>query len=476
MSVVRIVLFAGRDYPFLADLVDSGEAVVVDEPAHIVETIKQHPIAFVIFDIAHRHFSESLVNRIYRKVPEAEFWLLSNRPDHYLPEYLVDAVIPPEIRPEDFKTKINTCSRIRGKLAEYGMVGKSANLKQVAQIIEQIAPTDVSTLIIGPSGTGKELIAHALHSESRRRGKPFVAFNCGALTETLLESELFGYEKGAFTGAAGRREGIFKRADGGTVFLDEIADTSPALQVKLLRVLEEGTFYRVGGGELVRTDIRVVAATNRELLDSIAEGKFREDLYFRLGAMRINLARLSERPSDIIPLVHHFFLKETGTVRGISRGAMEKLILYGWPGNVRQLRNFVSRMTVLPQTGEISESMVIQFIEEQGYVERHLPVATGKLPQEAEFQLIYQALLSLGQEVRMLRELMVKNLPSVDAPFVTGEPEPEPGAATATVEEMEETLIRRTLDNVGGNRREAARRLGIGERTLYRKLKKYGDT
>jgi len=303
--------------------------------------------------------------------------------------------------------------------------------------------------------------------------KPFVAVNCGALAEGLLESELFGHEKGAFTGAIGRREGIFKRADGGTVFLDEIGETTSSLQVKLLRALEEGSFYRVGGGELVRTDVRIVAATNRDLTDMIAEGKFREDLYYRLGTIRITLAGLYERQADIMPLLNHFFAEQTGSVQGFSERAMELLVKFGWPGNVRQLRSFVSRVMVSGAKGEISEQRVTQFIEEQGYVERHLPVVTGKSPQDAEFQLIYQALLSLGQEVRLLRNLIIDNLPSAND--AAADNESTGLAAGATIEDVEENLIKQTLGAVGGNRREAAKKLGIGQRTLYRKLKRYGQ-
>jgi DNA-binding NtrC family response regulator len=245
------------------------------------------------------------------------------------------------------------------------------------------------------------------------------------------------------------------------------------LQVRLLRVLEEGSFYRVGGSDLVHVNVRVVAATNRELTDAIGEGDFREDLYFRLGAVRINLAGLTERQADIIPLINHFFIRETGAARGISERAMEMLLEYGWPGNVRQLRNFVNRMIVAAPSGEISEQLVLQFIEEQGFVHRNLPVVTGKMPQEAEFQLIYQALLSLGQEVRMLRDLIVTNLPG--RPDTVEAHEFDRSSQPMTVEEMEKELIRKTLASVANNRREAAKKLGIGERTLYRKLKKYGE-
>ncbi|MEE9443402.1 MAG: sigma-54 dependent transcriptional regulator [candidate division Zixibacteria bacterium] len=473
MVIPNLLVFSEEEHDFLESTLDSGLALRMWEPSNLFEAVKQQSYEIILIDANHSQYSESLVFRVYRKIPEAEFWLISDTSEHHLPDYIVDSVISHITEVSDFEARVNSCLRIRGKLKDYGLFGKSANLKRTAEMIAQVAPTDISTLIIGPSGTGKELVARALHNFSIRKGKPFVAVNCGALAETLLESELFGYEKGAFTGAIGRREGIFKRAAGGTVFLDEIGETSPALQVKLLRVLEEGTFYRVGGGDLVHTDVRIVAATNRELLDAIAENEFREDLYYRLGAMRINLAGLANRLADIMPLIHYFFLKETGTTRLVSRKAMELLLNYGWPGNVRQLRNFVSRIIVAGGKGEISEQQVMQYIEEQGYSERTLPVVTGKSPQEAEFQLIYQALLSLGQEIRMLRDIIIENLHGRGETVITGETPRE--ANIKTVEEMEEELILRTLEATGGNRREAAKKLGIGERTLYRKLNKYGE-
>jgi transcriptional regulator with PAS, ATPase and Fis domain len=228
----------------------------------------------------------------------------------------VDAVLPRDLGRAEFETKTTACLRVKILLEEYHLVGKSAHLKRTAEMITQVAPTDISTLIIGPSGSGKELVARAVHQHSKRRDKPFVAVNCGALAEGLLESELFGHEKGSFTGAIGRREGIFKRADGGTVFLDEIGETTPALQVKLLRALEDGSFYRVGGEEVVHTNVRIVAATNRELTEAIGEGRFREDLYYRLGTFRINLAGLHERKADISRC--QSFLYRTDRARGFS--------------------------------------------------------------------------------------------------------------------------------------------------------------
>ncbi len=466
-----IVYFGETIYPFLKPAQRGQRLIIISEPSELVEYIKRNSAMVFLFDTAFRGFSRSLFLRVYRRRPECEFWLLSSNGQVLLPPYAVDAVLDLSVTTEVFGNRIHATEKVRELIDDYGMVGKSSNLKQVAETISQVAPTEISTLIIGPSGSGKELVARAIHNFSSRRNNTFMAVNCGALAEGILESELFGHEKGAFTGAAGRREGIFKRADGGTVFLDEVGETSPSLQVKLLRVLEEGTFQRVGGTESIHVDIRVVAATNRELTEAIADREFREDLYFRLGAIRINLHGLAERQADILPMINHFFIQQTGQVRGISESAMELLVNYGWPGNVRQLRNFVARMAVVSGDGEISEHMVRQYIEEQGFTDRNLPVVTGQTPQQAEFQLIYQALLSLGQEVRMLRDLIIDNLPTHE--------ETEPGHAEGmvfagrTLDDIEEETIRKMLQTVGGNRREAARRLGIGERTLYRKLKKY---
>lgn len=466
-----ILFFSEKEYSSFKTPFAAAEIITVKEPSELMEAVKREQFPLLVFDTAHRQFTESLVMRIYRRSPDSDFWLLGEEKHYDFPDYLIDAVLPVGIQKEALEIQVGNCLRIRSLLDDYGMVGKSSGLKRAAEIIAQVAPTNISTLIIGPSGSGKELVAKAIHQHSTRRDKPFIAINCGALAEGLLESELFGHERGAFTGAVGRREGMFKRAHGGTVFLDEIGETTPAMQVKLLRVLEEGSFYRVGGEELVHADVRVVAATNRDLAEATAMGEFRDDLYYRLSAMRINLPGLADRKADIMPLLDYFFTEQSGAPRGFSERAVEILVNYGWPGNVRQLKNFVSRVLVANESGEISERFVTRFIEEQGYVERHLPVVTGKTPQQAEFQLIYQALLSLGQEVRMLHNIIVDNLPPGAA---SKETILSAGKSVETIENMEEELILRTLGEVGGNRRQAAQKLGIGERTLYRKLKKYG--
>ncbi len=358
-------------------------------------------------------------------------------------------------------------------LGRYGMVGHSEKMKVVAETISRIAPTDISVLIIGPSGTGKELVARAVHNNSGRSERRFVAINCGALASGVLESELFGHEKGAFTGSVGKREGLFKQADGGTIFLDEIGETRPDMQVKLLRVLEDGVFYPVGGDSPVHADVRVLAATNRDLVEAIGEGDFREDLYFRLGVVKISLPPLHDRKGDIIPLLYYF--AEKSKLKDFSERAIDLLTRYDWPGNIRQLRNFVDRMGALHPGDEVSLGDVEQFITEQGFERKNLPVITGHTRDEAGQELVYHALLQLGQEVRMLRELIVENLPSKEE-FEVNTDENNHRVyddRALSMENMEKDIIEKALRQSGGNRKKAARKLGIGERTLYRKLKKF---
>lgn len=246
---------------------------------------------------------------------------------------------------------------LKRKIDVEGLIWRSRAMKAVMELVDKAAVTRATVLIHGESGTGKELIARALHTKSQRADKPFVAVNCGALTETLLESELFGHEKGAFTGAVSRRKGLFEMADGGTLFLDEVGSTSPGLQVRLLRVLQEQAFERVGGLNTVRVNVRVIAASNQNLKRLIGEGSFREDLYYRLKVFTIDIPALRERMEDVPMLAVHFadiYSKETGSPSfEISAEAMDCLSSYSWPGNVRELRNVIERAVVLSKGSEI---------------------------------------------------------------------------------------------------------------------------
>ena len=310
---------------------------------------------------------------------------------------------------------------LRNQLDEkYGLeniTGSSDAMKRVFRIIRQAAPTEATVLIQGPSGTGKELVAHAIHSLSPRAHGPFVAVQCGALPDTLLESELFGHEKGAFTGAVSRQIGRFEAADHGTIFLDEISEISPATQVKLLRVLETRTFTRLGGSEPLKADIRIVAATNRNLRAYVDSGKFREDLFYRLNVVDIELPALRDRPGDI-PLLVSRFLKEFSAangdrVTGITPAAMNLLEGWQWPGNVRELRNTVEKMVVLSAGGRLD----VEDVPEQM---RGIGHTNG-----------------------------------------------------GTLSEVERAKILDTLKATKGNRTRAAKLLGISRRTILRKLEEY---
>ena len=399
--------------------------------------------------------------------------------------------------------------------SETGLVGESAAIREVLVKIEQIAPVTSTVLIEGESGTGKELVARAVHRLSPRRGKPFIAVNVGALPETLLESELFGHEKGAFTGAAERRLGRFELADTGTLFLDEIGEIPSATQVKLLRVLEEREVTRVGGGQSIPVDVRVVAATNRPLREHVEDGGFRADLFYRLNVLSVYLPPLRERREDI-PLLVRTFVTEFSALHdrefhGISGEALELLVEYPWPGNVRELRNLVESMVVLAHGREIGADDIPRAIRERGG-RRLLPVPVGPLVQGSEraqgreLEFIVRSLVELKLQVEELRRRidleqrpvapagwvqeahpavpmagLTEIMPGHGYGLVRGiEPRDETPPATVitlgpgmTMAEIERVAIKAALRDTGGNRRKAADLLGIGERTLYRKLREY---
>ncbi len=369
-----------------------------------------------------------------------------------------------------------------------GILGESPAVQEVLVKIEQMAPVSSTVLLEGESGTGKELVARALHDLSPRRNRPFIAVNCAAIPDTLLESELFGHEKGAFTGAAERRLGRFELADGGTIFLDEVGDMAPATQVKLLRVLEDREFFRVGGTQAIKVDVRVTAATNKSLREAVTLGQFRDDLYYRFNVLYIYLPPLRERRGDI-PLLVRRFIAEIATAhdrafRGITPEALQILVDADWPGNVRQLRNLVESMVVLAPEGEIRASDIPRDVRERS---RGLPVrmpsATRQMAgQELEF--IFRSLVELKLQLEDLRRRVEDRPHRVEVievgPGAQVGPEPEPPAdgeivyrPGMTMAEVERATIEAALRETKANRRKAAELLGIGERTLYRKLKEY---
>jgi DNA-binding NtrC family response regulator len=389
-----------------------------------------------------------------------------------------------------------------------GLIGESEGMRQVMVQVEQMAPVSSTVLIEGESGTGKELVARAIRLLSNRRNKPFIAVNVGALPETLIESELFGHEKGAFTGAAERRLGRFELADTGTLFLDEIGEIPSPTQVKLLRVLEEREFMRVGGVQPIKVDVRVVAATNQPLRELVESGRFRSDLFYRLNVLRIYLPPLRERPEDVPMLVRRFiqdYSEEHDRVfRGISAEAMQLLMQYSWPGNVRELRNLIESMVVLAPDHEIEPGELPRHVRDGGG--RLLPVHVGPIlrGQEGatgrELEFIVRSLLELKLQVEELRRRMDDGRPSLRDGWI-GEVHPAPPPLNAgttppavaaieprdqapppnvltispgtTMAEIERSAIEVALKETRGNRRRAAEMLGIGERTLYRKIKEY---
>ncbi len=373
-----------------------------------------------------------------------------------------------------------------------GIIGESPAIQEVLVKIEQMAPVSSTVLIEGESGTGKELVAHGIHDLSPRRGKPFIAVNCAAIPDTLLESELFGHEKGAFTGAAERRLGRFELADGGTIFLDEVGEMAPATQVKLLRVLEDRTFFRVGGTQPIKVDVRVIAATNKSLKEELSLGRFRDDLFYRLNVLSIYLPPLRERRADIPLLVRRFIADLAAahdrTFRGITPEALQILVDADWPGNIRQLRNLVESMVVLAPEGEIGASDIPRDIRERG---RGLPVRVAGATREIagqELEFIFRSLVELKLQVEELRRRLDEHPQRVEvievgpgsavtAPApLEAEPVTEGEVvyrAGMTMADVERAVIEAALRETKGNRRKAAEILGIGERTLYRKLKEY---
>ena len=309
------------------------------------------------------------------------------------------------------------------------IIGRSTAMVKLLETVAQVAPSEATVLITGDSGTGKELIAGAIHFNSPRKDGPFVKVNCAAITETLLESELFGHEKGAFTGAHRLKEGRFRQADGGSLFLDEVSEMSLGMQVKLLRALQEREITRVGGEEVIKVDVRIIAATNKDLIQEVESERFREDLYYRLNVVTLNVPLLRERKEDIPLLAQHFLNtfaeKNRKQIKGFTPQAMDQLLKYDWPGNVRELMNAVERAVVLSRS---------EYLDEQD-----LPLA------------IKDALSA--EEKSPSRDAVPADLP---------------------LEDVEKATILKTLESTDGNKSEAARRLGITRKTLHKKLKKYG--
>jgi len=413
----------------------------------------------------------------------------------------------------------------------FGITGRSPAIRQVIDKIMQVSDTDITVLLQGETGVGKDVTARAIHALSKRKHNNLVIVNCGAIPEGIIESELFGHEKGAYTGAHEARMGYFEKADGGTIFLDEIGDTPKNVQVKLLRVLETGEYFRVGSSKLKKCDVRVVAATNQDLWQLVQDGSFREDLYYRLDTVKIKLPPLRERQEDIIPIFREFVTELSSrydsVFKGFSDEARDLLVSYRWPGNIRELKNIAEQLVVLEKSQFIDKDRLQKYLkgrQHQGSAD-NLPILAS--PKEGEEhknrsaegkdnELIYRALVELRTDISDVKKMLanflyntftsknVKALPGnipreFDPNDITSHlqkrvdetlginsmddvEENEPKNETEdffgddeipSIEKAEKFLIQKALRKYEGNRRKASEALGVSERTLYRKLDQY---
>ena len=374
----------------------------------------------------------------------------------------------------------------------YGIVGNCNGLNRALEMALQVAHTDLAVLITGESGVGKEVLPHIIHDNSERRGRKYLAVNCGSIPEGTIDSELFGHEKGSFTGAIGEHAGYFGMADGGTLFLDEVGELPLSTQARLLRVLETGEYLRVGGNEVRKTNVRIVAATNVNMQNAIRDGKFREDLYYRLCGINIKMPPLRERGEDIILLFKKFAMETADKYRMLDRltlspDAEEVIKRYKWPGNVRQLRNLVEKLSIMmvetrTVTPEIlSENEIWATTEEQGGLV-HVGHNGSHNDYHNDREMFLQLIQTLSNELRDLKQQVAQLSQQPHTrhmPEMTPVPEATPFAEEYVEESLdvvagEKNLIQRALERHDGNRAKAAEELHISERTLYRKIKKYG--
>jgi len=428
------------------------EVATADDGAVAVEMVKAGPVGLILMDVRMARMSGiEALEKIKAYNPSIPIIIMTAYSSvQSAVEALKAGAYDYLIKPLDFEVLRMTIERARehaGLKAENVLlksrlgadldlahiIGRSKAMKALIDMLAMVAPSAATVLVTGESGTGKELIARALHFNSPRKEKPLVVVNCAAITETLLESELFGHEKGAFTGADKRHEGCFMQAHHGTVFLDEISETSSTMQAKLLRVLQEKEIQRVGGEEVLPVDVRVVAATNRDLEAEVAGGRFREDLFYRLNVMRLSVPPLRERSEDIPLLAQHFVERFASqnrkTVKGLTPLAMDMLLKHDWPGNVRELENTMERAVILLTGDHINEKQLPLTIV-QKYSESHGPQSPAPLPSDG----------------------------------------------SRSLEDTEREAIISTLEATGQNKSEAARRLGISRKTLHNKMKSYGMT
>jgi len=378
-----------------------------------------------------------------------------------------------------------------------GIIGESDVIEEMCVLIGQVANTDISVLITGESGSGKEMVAKAIHKNSKRKFESMITVNCAAIPSGIIESELFGHKKGSFTGAYENHKGYFEAANKGTIFLDEIGELPLETQAKLLRVIEQGEFMKVGETKTQKTDVRIVAATNRQLHKEVQDKKFRQDLYFRLKTVCVNAAPLREHISDLFLYIERFGLEFTAkndiSFKGFSKEAINVMKNYNWPGNIRELKNTIESLLAINKGERIQENMIRDYLKLDPIISNDsLPVLVNNDTDSIERELILKQLLFLRQDINELKELFLSNkgtvepankslfvlpekkenhISNIDDAFLKGIKDDAIGEITMT--ELEKEIIERTLKNCNGNRRKTAKILDISERTLYRKLKEY---
>jgi len=472
----------------------SVDVFLHDSPSEALAQLTAEPAVLFIFDTAGYTRYRHVVRKFLSLEGDTDLLVLGE-PDA-LAEIETQGMVavrrlPADAPPEEIHTLVNRLLRMREVRRKSGIVGRSRAVSEMLALISHAAPLDVNVLIEGESGTGKELVARAIHAHSRRSQHAFLSLNCGAMSEGVLESELFGHARGAFTGAVAAHDGVFKRADGGTLFLDEVAEMPLGMQTRFLRALETGEFTPVGGSELLHSDIRLIAATHRNLAQEVSAGHFRQDLYYRLRVVVIPTPPLRERREDIPVLASHFLSQENSRyqlhVRGFARPAMKSLEQYPWPGNIRELRNVVSSLVVLKQQGMIEADDLPPEIRPGGTgAPANLPVPLNQDPIARERELLANTLLELREDIKDIKSMLINNLAGtrrrldhfgdgvVDTFAGEAGYTPLPVGDGGDLQTAEKALIAAALKATHGNRRQAAEKLGISERTLYRKIKRYG--
>lgn len=403
-------------------------------------------------------------------------------------------------------------SEIQQVKLRFGIIGNAEALNRAIDVAIQVAPTDLSVLITGESGVGKESFPQIIHQYSRRKHGQYIAVNCGAIPEGTIDSELFGHEKGAFTGAIGERKGYFGEANGGTIFLDEVGELPLSTQARLLRVLETGEFLKVGSSKVEKTDVRIVAATNINLTEAITNGRFREDLYYRLNTVPIKIPPLRERGDDVILLFRKFASDFAQKYRmpaiQLTEEAKKVLTSYSWPGNVRQLKNITEQISIIETNREITPEILQVYLPARQ--EQHLPAFWGGKQNrtfDSEREILYQVLFDMRQDMTELKKIvhtlmtertqnsgpapapvsyysasaspLVAPVPAVNWPATTVKEEDiqdteEYVEESLSLDDVEKEMVRKALERHHGKRKSAAKDLNISERTLYRKIKEYG--